>query len=72
MLPSLSQNTKLHYINIKQELLAVVFIYARFHTYLYSWKFTVKSDHKALDMITLKNLVTTSQAGMNTTTDAAL
>ncbi|GAB1602684.1 hypothetical protein Ahia01_000548300 [Argonauta hians] len=45
------------YANIERELLAVVFGCERFKTYLYGSKFQVQSDHKPLEMISLKNLV---------------
>ena len=45
------------YANIERELLAVDFGCERFRTYLYGCKFQVKSDHKPLEMISLKNLI---------------
>ena len=44
------------YANIEREMLAVVFGCERFHTFVYSKRFTVESDHKPLEMIHLKNL----------------
>lgn len=44
------------YANIEREMLAVVFGCKRFHTYIYGKHFTIESDHKPLEMITLKNL----------------
>ena len=44
------------YANIEREMLAVVFGYARFHTYVYGKHFPIESDHKPLEMIHLKNL----------------
>ena len=50
-------DTKTRYVNIKQELLAIVFRCEKFHTYLYGRSFVVESDHKPLEMICLKNLI---------------
>jgi transposase InsO family protein len=44
------------YANIERELLAVVFGCQRFHTFIYGKPFVVESDHKPLEMISLKNL----------------
>ena len=45
------------YANMEWELLAVVFGCERFRTYSYGCKFKVESDHKPLEMISLKNLI---------------
>ena len=45
------------YANIERELLAIIFGYEKFHTYVYSRSFTVKTDHKPLEMISMKNLI---------------
>ena len=50
-------DTKTRYTNIERELLAIVFGCEKFHTYLYSRSFVVESDHKPLEMICLKNLI---------------
>ncbi len=44
------------YANIERELLAVVHGCQKFHTYLYGRSFTVESDHKPLEMISLKHI----------------
>lgn len=44
------------YANIEWELLAIVFGCEKFHTYLYSRSFVVETDHKLLEMISMKNL----------------
>ena len=44
------------YANIERELLAVVFACIWFNTYLQGHRFTVKSDHKPLEMIHLKSM----------------
>ena len=44
------------YVNIAREMLAVVFGSEQFHTYVYGWSFTIKSDHKLLESISRKNL----------------
>ena len=44
------------YANIEREMLAVVYACEKFHAYVYGREFTVLSDHKPLEMITLKNL----------------
>ena len=50
-------DTKTRYANIEWELLAIIFGCEKFHTYLYSRSFVVESDHKPLEMICLKNLI---------------
>ena len=40
-------------------MLAAVFRAERFHTYVYGWSFTIKSDHKPLESISKKNLADT-------------
>ena len=49
--------TEQRYANIGRKLLAVVFGRERFRTYIYGCKFRVESDHKPLEMISLKNLI---------------
>ena len=49
-------DTETHYANIKRELLAIVYGCEKFHTYLYGRTFIVETDHKPLEMISLKNL----------------
>ena len=44
------------YANIERELLAIVFAYQRFSTYLLGRSFVAESDHKPLEMIAMKNL----------------
>ena len=44
------------YANIERKLLAIVFAYIRFNTYLLGCRFTVQSDHKPLEMIHLKSM----------------
>ena len=50
-------DTETRYANIERELLAIVFGCEKFHTYLYGRSFVVESDHKPLEMICLKNLI---------------
>ena len=50
-------DTETRYANIEWELLAIIFGCEKFHTYLYSRSFVVESDHKPLEMIYLKNLI---------------
>ena len=50
-------DTETRYANIEWELLAIVFGCKKFHTYLYGSSFVVESDHKPLEMICLKNLI---------------
>ena len=50
-------DTKTRYANIKWELLAIVFGCKKFHTYLYGRSFVVERDHKPLEIICLKNLI---------------
>ena len=49
-------DTETRYANIERELLAVVFGIERFHVFLYGSRFVIESDHKPLEMISLKNL----------------
>ena len=44
------------YANIERELLAVIFAWIQFNTYLQGRRFTVQSDHKPLEMIHLKSM----------------
>ena len=48
--------TECRYANIERKMLAAVFVVERFHTYIYGWSFTIKSDHKLLESISRKNL----------------
>ena len=50
-------DTENHYANIERELLAIVFSCEKFHTYLYRRIFVVETDHKPLEMISMKNLI---------------
>ena len=49
-------DTETWYANIERELLAIVFAYQRFSTYLLGRSFVAESDHKPLEMIAMKNL----------------
>ncbi len=49
--------TEARYANIERELLAVVYGCERFHTYLFGRSFTVHTDHKPLESIHLKHLI---------------
>lgn len=49
-------DTEQRYANIEREMLAVVYACEKFHPYVYGKRFTILSDHKPLEMITLKNL----------------
>ena len=46
-----------------RELLAIIYGCEKFHTYLYRRTFIVETDHKPLEMISLKNL-TAAPAGL--------
>ena len=50
-------DTETHYVNIKRELLAIIYGCEKFHKYLYGRTFIVEMDHKPLEMISLKNLM---------------
>ena len=50
-------DTETWYANIERELLAIIFGCEEFHTYLYIRSFVVETDHKPLEMICLKNLI---------------
>jgi hypothetical protein len=49
--------TEQRYANIEREMLAVVLACEKFHMYVYGKPFVVESDHKPLEMIHLKNLM---------------
>ena len=49
-------DTETHYANIERELLVIVYGCEKFHTYLYRRTFIMETDHKPLEMISLKNL----------------
>ena len=50
-------DTETRYANIERELLAIVFACQQFNTYVLGRLFTVESDHKPLEMIHQKSLV---------------
>ena len=50
-------DTETRYTNIKWKLLAIIFRCEKFHMYLCGRSFVVESDHKPLEMICLKNLI---------------
>ena len=52
-------DTETRYANIERELLAIVFTCQWFNTYVLGRPFTVKSDHKPLEMIHQKSLAST-------------
>ena len=54
-------NTESRYANIERELLAVVYGCERFHSYLFGRRFVAESDHKPLESIQIKNLVSVPQ-----------
>ena len=49
-------DTETHYANIERELLAIIYGCEKFHTYLYSRTYIIETDHKPLEMTSLKNL----------------
>ena len=49
-------DTETCYANIERELLAIICGCEKFHTYLYRRTFIMETDHKPLEMISLKNL----------------
>ena len=49
-------DTETRYANIERELLTIVYGCEKFHTYLYGRTFIMETDHKLLEMISLKNL----------------
>ena len=48
--------TEQRYANNERELLACVFGAERFQTYVFGRHFTIESDHKSLEQISMKNL----------------
>ena len=50
-------DTETHYANIERELFAIMFGSEKLHTYLYGRTFIIESDHKPLEMISMKNLI---------------
>ena len=55
---ALFDTEKYSYIQIERELLAIVFSMNRFHSYVYSRKVVVETDHKPLISITKKSWTT--------------
>jgi hypothetical protein len=53
---SLTQ-TECNYAHIEKELLAIVFAMERFENYVYGRHVTVESDHKPLEIICMKSLL---------------
>ena len=49
--------TEVQYAQIEKELLAIVFAMEKFETYLYGRKVLVESDHKPLEAIFKKSLL---------------
>ena len=54
-------NTESNYAQIEKELLAIVFGAERLESYLYDRKFTVESDHKPLEAIMKKSVLSASR-----------
>lgn len=50
-------DTETRYCNIEREMLAIVFGLERFHHYVYGRQVTIESDHKPLESITKKSLM---------------
>ena len=50
------------YAQIKKELLAVVFAFTRFHQYVYGKEVKVESDHKPLESITKKAIISSTSS----------
>ena len=50
-------DTETRYANIEREILAIIFAYQCFSTYLLGRSFIAESDHKPLEIIAMKNLV---------------
>ena len=48
--------TEQHYVNNERELLACIFSAECFWTYVFGRHFTIESDHKSLEQISMKNL----------------
>ena len=48
--------TEQHYANNKRELLTCIFGAECFQKYVFGKHFTIKSDHKSLEQISIKNL----------------
>ena len=48
--------TEQHYVNNERELLVCVFSAEHFWTYVFGRHFTIESDHKSLEQISMKNL----------------
>ena len=51
--------TEQHYVNNERELLTCVFSAECFQAYVFGRHFTIKSDHKSLEQISMKNLTDT-------------
>ena len=50
-------DTETCFANIKMELLAIMYGCEKFHTYIYRRTFITETDHKPLEMISLKNFI---------------
>ena len=42
------QTVQQNYLAPKRELLAIIFVIKKFHSYVFGWKFRVETDHKTL------------------------
>ena len=49
-------DTEKRYANIEREMLSLVVVCEKYHSYVFGKEFVVESDHKPLEMIHLKNL----------------
>jgi len=66
-------DAKTQYAQIEKELLAVVFAFNKFHHYTYGKEVTVESEHKPLEIITKKKIVSsTTMPAKNAPTVATL
>ena len=65
--------TEIHYARIEKELLSVVFGVGMFSEFLYGRHFVVETDHKPLESIVHKSLLTgTKETATNVTTFAEI
>lgn len=65
-------DVEMRYTSIERELLAVVYRYEKFHTYLFGSSFTINTDHNSLKSIPLKHLTAVPVSSADATEAATI